>query len=99
MHETLDIRSRGPRRDSRSERGYAMAGLLVAIGIMSILMSVAMPPWRTYAKREKEAELLFRGSSTCGRWSCISGASPARTRPILKRSWRSASSAARTGTR
>ncbi len=44
-----------------SEPGYAMAGLLVAIGIMSILMSVAMPAWRTLAKREKEAELLFRG--------------------------------------
>ncbi len=41
--------------------GYAMAGLLVAIGIMSVLMSVAMPAWRTLAKREKEAELLFRG--------------------------------------
>ena len=38
-----------------------MAGLLVAIGIMSILMAVAMPAWRTLAKREKEAELLFRG--------------------------------------
>ena len=38
-----------------------MAGLLVAIGIMSILMSMAMPAWRTVAKREKEAELLFRG--------------------------------------
>ena len=48
-------------RDPRPERGYAMAGLLVAIGIMSILMSVAMPAWRTLAKREKEAELLFRG--------------------------------------
>ena len=38
-----------------------MAGLLVAIGIMSILMAAAMPAWRTLAKREKEAELLFRG--------------------------------------
>ena len=38
-----------------------MAGLLVAIGIMSIVMSMAMPAWRTLAKREKEAELLFRG--------------------------------------
>ena len=50
-----------PLPDRRSEPGYAMAGLLVAIGIMSILMSVAMPAWRTLAKREKEAELLFRG--------------------------------------
>ena len=55
------MRPPGSRRDSRSEPGYAMAGLLVAIGIMSILMSVAMPAWRTLAKREKEAELLFRG--------------------------------------
>ena len=38
-----------------------MAGLLVAIGVMSILMSAAMPAWRTLVKREKEAELLFRG--------------------------------------
>ena len=38
-----------------------MAGLLVAIGIMGVLMSVAMPSWRTVVKREKEAELLFRG--------------------------------------
>ena len=48
-------------RHRRSEPGYAMAGLLVAIGIMSIVMSVALPAWRTLAKREKEAELLFRG--------------------------------------
>ena len=48
-------------RDLRSEPGYAMAGLLVAIGIMGVLMSVAMPSWRTVVKREKEAELLFRG--------------------------------------
>ena len=55
------MRPSGRLRNARSERGYAMAGLLVAIGIMSILMSVAMPAWRTLAKREKEAELLFRG--------------------------------------
>ena len=53
------MRPRGHRRGS--EPGYAMAGLLVAIGIMSVLMSVAMPAWRTLVKREKEAELLFRG--------------------------------------
>ena len=48
-------------RDLRSEPGYAMAGLLVAIGVMGILMSVAMPSWRTVVKRGQEAELLFRG--------------------------------------
>ena len=43
------------------QRGYAMAALLVSIGVMMLLMSVAMPVWRTQAQREKEAELVFRG--------------------------------------
>jgi type II secretory pathway pseudopilin PulG len=43
------------------ERGYAMAALLVAIGVMGIVLSVAMPAWRTATQREKEAELIFRG--------------------------------------
>jgi len=44
-----------------SEVGYAMAGLLVAIAILGLLLSLAMPTWQTFAKREKEAELIFRG--------------------------------------
>lgn len=44
-----------------NQRGYAMAALLVGIGVMMVLMSVAMPVWRTQAQREKEAELVFRG--------------------------------------
>jgi type II secretory pathway pseudopilin PulG len=44
-----------------SERGYAMAALLVALAVMAILMSVAMPVWRQQARREKEAELVWRG--------------------------------------
>ena len=43
------------------QRGYAMAALLVSIGVMTVLMSVAMPVWRHEAQREKEAELIFRG--------------------------------------
>lgn len=43
------------------ERGYAMAALLVAMSVMAVLLSVALPSWRTYAQREKEAELVFRG--------------------------------------
>ena len=43
------------------QRGYAMAALLVSIAVMTLLMSVAMPVWRTQAQREKEAELIFRG--------------------------------------
>jgi type II secretory pathway pseudopilin PulG len=46
---------------SSNDRGYAMAALLVSIGVLMIIMSVAMPVWRTQAQREKEAELIFRG--------------------------------------
>jgi type II secretory pathway pseudopilin PulG len=45
----------------RDERGYLMVALLVAMSIMAIMMSVALPAWRTIAQREKEAELIFRG--------------------------------------
>lgn len=43
------------------DRGYAMAALLVGLAIMAVLMSVALPAWRHLARREKEAELAFRG--------------------------------------
>jgi type II secretory pathway pseudopilin PulG len=43
------------------ERGYAMAALLVAMGVMAVMMSVAMPVWSTQAKRAREDELVFRG--------------------------------------
>jgi type II secretory pathway pseudopilin PulG len=48
-------------RDQNRERGYAMAALLVALAIMAILLTVAMPVWRHEARREREAELVFRG--------------------------------------
>ena len=44
-----------------NESGYAMAALLIAIGLMAVFMSAALPAWRQAAKREKEAELLWRG--------------------------------------
>jgi type II secretory pathway pseudopilin PulG len=43
-----------------SEAGYAMAALLVGIAIMGIVATMAIPAWRAAAKREKEAELIFR---------------------------------------
>ena len=46
---------------SNSERGYAMAALLVALSVMSIMLATALPTWRTMAQREREAELVFRG--------------------------------------
>ncbi|MGE0445872.1 MAG: type II secretion system protein [Vicinamibacterales bacterium] len=45
----------------RREQGYAMVALLVAIAIMAVALSVALPTWSTMAKREREAELIFRG--------------------------------------
>lgn len=38
-----------------------MAALLVVLGVMSVLSSVALPAWRHAAQREREAELIFRG--------------------------------------
>ncbi len=48
-------------RGQYTERGYAMAALLIALAIMAILLTVAMPVWRHQARRENEAELVFRG--------------------------------------
>ncbi len=53
--------SRARARGLRANHGYAMAALLVAIGIMGILMTVAMPVWHQTMQREKEEELIFRG--------------------------------------
>jgi type II secretory pathway pseudopilin PulG len=44
-----------------SDRGYAMAALLVGMSVMAIMLSVALPVWRTAVQREREAELVFRG--------------------------------------
>ncbi len=38
-----------------------MVALLVAMSVMAILMGAALPAYHTMARREKEAELVFRG--------------------------------------
>jgi type II secretory pathway pseudopilin PulG len=38
-----------------------MVALLIALSVMAVLMTAAMPAWQTAARREKEAELIFRG--------------------------------------
>jgi type II secretory pathway pseudopilin PulG len=38
-----------------------MAALLIAMSVMAIMMTVALPTWRQMVQREKEAELVFRG--------------------------------------
>lgn len=43
------------------EHGYAMAALLVALTVMAIMMTAAMPVWQQISQREKEEELVFRG--------------------------------------
>ena len=43
------------------QRGYAMAALLVGLGVMSVMLTVAMPVWTQITRREREAELVFRG--------------------------------------
>jgi type II secretory pathway pseudopilin PulG len=49
------------RRCCCGECGYLMVALLVSMSIMAILMAAALPAWHTLARREKEAELIFRG--------------------------------------
>ena len=43
------------------DHGYAMAALLVGLSVMGIILSMAMPVWQTWTRREREAELVFRG--------------------------------------
>ncbi|MGH7753699.1 MAG: hypothetical protein ACREN5_12860 [Gemmatimonadales bacterium] len=38
-----------------------MAALLVGMSVMAVMLSAAMPVWQTAARREREAELIFRG--------------------------------------
>ena len=38
-----------------------MAALLVTLAVMGVMLTVLLPAWSTQAKREKEAELVFRG--------------------------------------
>ena len=38
-----------------------MAVLLVSLSLMGLLMSMALPVWSQQARREREAELIFRG--------------------------------------
>jgi type II secretory pathway pseudopilin PulG len=49
------------RRPGSGEDGFLMAALLVAMAVMMIAMTAALPAWQTAARREKEAELIFRG--------------------------------------
>jgi type II secretory pathway pseudopilin PulG len=52
-------RGRGP---SKGDGGWALLGLLLALGVMSIVMASAIVPnVRVQVQRDKEAEMLYRG--------------------------------------
>jgi type II secretory pathway pseudopilin PulG len=57
----IGMRLRGQAELRAGERGYAMAALLVAMSIMAVMMTVAMPVWKHQVQREREEELVFRG--------------------------------------
>lgn len=54
-------RTASGRAKSAGDRGYALGALLVAVAVMGVLTSMALPVWSRAAKREREAELIFRG--------------------------------------
>ena len=69
MRYNLKFCTKRPVNDNRrmdlagqGNRGYAMAALLVGLSVMAVLMGALLPVWTTMATREKEAELVFRGT-------------------------------------
>ena len=54
--------STGLARAGSPQAGYAMAALLVAMSVMAIMLSAAMPVWSQMIRRDKEEELIFRGT-------------------------------------
>lgn len=47
--------------DRSSEAGYNLVVLAVLITVMNIAIAAALPYWSSWAKRQKEDELIFRG--------------------------------------
>ncbi len=43
------------------QRGYALVALIVIVAVMNILVAASLPYWSQVMKRDKEAELIFRG--------------------------------------
>ncbi len=59
---TGDQASGGPSSaDRSSQAGYNLVVLAVLITVMNIAVAAALPYWSSWAKRQKEAELIFRG--------------------------------------
>ena len=47
----------------RGERGASLAALMVAVGVMGLLMTVAAQQWSIIERREREKELIYRGTN------------------------------------
>jgi len=45
----------------RTEAGYTLVALAVAVTILSVMVAVAMPVWKQVIQRDKEEEMIFRG--------------------------------------
>ena len=59
---TGDQASRGASpADRPSEAGYNLVVLAVMITVMNIAVAAALPYWSSWAKRQNEEELIFRG--------------------------------------
>lgn len=58
----MHLQGQAARRSTAvGQAGFALAAMLVAIAVLSVMLMVALPTWRHLAQREKEAELIFRG--------------------------------------
>jgi len=42
-------------------RGFALVALIVIVAVMNVLVAAALPYWSQVMRRDKEAELIFRG--------------------------------------
>ena len=51
----------GRTADRSSEAGYNLVVLAVLITVMNIAVAAALPYWSSWAERQKEEELIFRG--------------------------------------
>ncbi len=48
-------------RRQRPAGGYALVALVVILAVMNVLVAAALPYWSQVMRRDREAELIFRG--------------------------------------
>src|SRR5262245_24871814 len=50
-------------RRRRSRSGHLLVVFLVMVAVTTILLAVAVEPWQTITKRDREEELIFHGEA------------------------------------